>query len=238
MQVARNAAEFAEEMTMAPIAALNSALFARLLVVTAFWVAAWSAPSQAEGASESLMPVHEAYTNGDFDEVLARIESYQKRYPRHSLADSLFIAKHLAVVYGSNPQTREKGRYFMFRMLEMNPSADLVDMFISQDLDQTFEKVRKEFMVRQSREQKVKTSYALPSASSRLAASPAPSTSAPVEKSERSLPIPVAKETPKEGGKTWLWFAGGAAVVAGAVTAYYLTLNESTPGENHVMEGQ
>ncbi len=207
--------------------------FSRLLVI-AFGVAVWGAKAQADGISETLMPVHEAYTNGDFDEVLARIESYQKRHPRHSLSDSLFIAKHLAVVYGSNPQTREKGRYFMFRMLEMNASADLVDMFISQDLDQTFEKVRKEFLVRQNREQKNKAPYAAAQNSSTPRT--AVSTATPVDKPERTMPLPAVKETPQEGGKTWLWFAGGAAVVAGAVTAYYLTLNESTPGDNHVID--
>jgi hypothetical protein len=202
---------------------------------TRFWailvvcMAAFSGLTAAQSASPALMPVHEAYSNGDFEEVLARIEAYQNRHPRHSLTDSIFIAKHLAVVYASNPQTREKGRYFMFRMLEMNPSADLVDMFISQDLDQTFEKVRKEFLVRQSRDQKVKTPYApTPKATPTIASS--------TEKIERTQPIPVAEAAPKQSGKTWLWVTGGVAVVAGAVTAYYLTLDRTTEGDEHLLD--
>lgn len=189
----------------------------RLFAMTLIWMAGFSTLTPAQNAPEGLMAVHEAYSNGDFEEVLKRIEAYQKRYRGHSLSDSVFIAKHLAVVYASNPQTREKGRYYMFRMLEMNPSADLVDMFISQDLDEIFERVRKEFLVRQNRTQNVQTVHAPP---------PKP------EKAERTLPVPVAKAAPKPSNKTWLWIAGGAAVAAGAVTAYYLTLDTPSEGKN------
>ncbi len=187
------------------------------LALTLLWIAGITSVAPAQNAPEGLLPVHEAYSNGDFEVVLTRIEAYQKRHRSLSLSDSIFIAKHLAVVYASNPQTREKGRYYMFRMLEMNPSADLVDMFISQDLDETFEKVRKEFLVRQNRSQGVKTIHAPP---------PKP------EKGERTIPLPVAKAAPKPSSKTWLWVAGGAAVAAGAVTAYYLTLDHPSEGKN------
>jgi hypothetical protein len=214
---------------MSPVVFRKIPKWTRFWAVSTLWIAAFSSLVAAQVAPPALMPVHEAYTNGDFDEVLERIESYQKRHPRHSLSDSIFIAKHLAVVYASNPQTREKGRYFMFRMLELDPSADLVDMFISQEMDQTFEKVRKEFLVRQNREQKVKTAHApAPKATPTMASSP--------EKTERTLPMPVAEAEPKQSSKTWLWVTGGVAVVAGAVTAYYLTLDRTTEGDSHSLD--
>ena len=40
-------------------------------------------------------------------------------------------AKHLAVVYTANPQTREKGKYFMRRLPALLPTAKLVDMYVS-----------------------------------------------------------------------------------------------------------
>lgn len=190
--------------------------------MTAFWIAGILSLSPAQNVSKDLLPVHQAYSNGDFEEVMARIEAYQKRHPEHSQADSVFIAKHLGVIYASNPLTREKGRYYMFHMLEMNPSADLVDMFISQDMDEIFEKVRKEFFVRQNRSQSVKT------------VGPAPSKTTPIQtkQGERSIPLPVAQTAPKSGDKTWLWIAGGAAIVAGAVTTYYFTVSSPEEPKN------
>jgi hypothetical protein len=209
---------------MRKVPSLNQSLSTRFLALTALWVAGFAAVTPAQNASQALFAAHEAYTNGDFEVVLTHIEGYQKRHPRHSLADSIFIAKHLAVVHASNPQTREKGRYHMFRMLEMDPSADLVDMFISQDLDVMFEKVRKEFLVRQNRGQKALTPYA-PTPHSKVDPPKA-------EKVDRLPPAPIAEAAPKKSGNTWIWIAGGAAVAAGAVTAYYLTLNQTSEGKN------
>ena len=106
------------------------------------------------GQAERAVPlnqkdIHAAYNEGDFDKVTALIDGFNKSNKTYSRADSIFIAKHLAVVYSANPQTREKGRYFMYRLLEMMPSAELVDMFVSDEIDRIFDKVRKEFIARQ-----------------------------------------------------------------------------------------
>ncbi len=93
--------------------------------------------------------IHDLYNNGDFDPVVTVIEAFVQRNKTYSLSDSIFIAKHLAVVYSANPATREKGKYYMFRLLELLPSAKLVDMYVSDEVDRIFDKVREEFMVRQ-----------------------------------------------------------------------------------------
>ena len=93
--------------------------------------------------------IHDLYNNGDFDPVVTVIESFISRNKTYKHEDSIFIAKHLAVVYSANPATREKGKYFMFRLLELLPSAKLVDMYVSDEVDRIFDKVREEYMVRQ-----------------------------------------------------------------------------------------
>jgi hypothetical protein len=110
-----------------------------------------AAKSSADTAKETLDQgrIHDLYNNGDFDPVVTVIESFVQRNKTYSLADSIFIAKHLAVVYSANPATREKGKYYMFRLLELLPSAKLVDMYVSDEVDRIFDKVREEFMVRQ-----------------------------------------------------------------------------------------
>lgn len=190
------------------------------LIGLCLFLAAATETLNAQEAPEGLMAIHEAYANGDFDEVVRRAESFQESHPTHSLSDSIFVAKHLAVVYAANPRTREKGRYYMFRLLEMNPSADLVDMFVSEELDQTFEKVRKEFAIRQQREGR-------PPARTASAAPP----TATVTRTRP--PEQQAVTDPKEGGKAWLWITGGVVAAAAAVTVYFLTLEKPEAGSDH-----
>jgi hypothetical protein len=174
---------------------------------------------QAQEAPEGLMEIHEAYSNGDFDEVVRRVEVFQENKPQHSLSDSVFIAKHLAVVYAANPRTREKGRYYMFRLLEMNPTADLVDMFVSEELDQTFEKVRKEFSVRERRSNSTANGNLSDSPSRTISA-----TSPTHSQSTSSNSNRTQSAQKKESGRVWVWVTGGVVVAAAAVTLYFLTL--------------
>jgi hypothetical protein len=106
--------------------------------------------------------IHALYNNGDFDPVIEVLEGFMKRNKTYSHSDSVFIAKHLAVVYTANPGTRERGKYYMYRLLELMPSAKLVDMFVSDEVDRIFDKVREEFLVRQKHFGVDTTGLALP----------------------------------------------------------------------------
>jgi hypothetical protein len=48
----------------------------------------------------------------------------------------------------------------MFRLLNLQPSAKLVDMFVSDEIDKTFEKTREEFLVLQRTQAKNPSSLA------------------------------------------------------------------------------
>lgn len=88
--------------------------------------------------------IHGYYKDGDFDKVIRDLEGFQKSGRKCLHSDSLFLEKHLAVVYASNPATRELGRYHMHKLLDVFPSADLIDMFVGEEVDAVFDKVRKE----------------------------------------------------------------------------------------------
>jgi hypothetical protein len=92
--------------------------------------------------------IHHYYNEGDFDHVVAVIDSFTNSHKIYSHDDSIFIAKHLSVVYAANPATREKGKGYMYRLLDLMPSAKIVDMFVSDEIDRIFEKVREEYGVR------------------------------------------------------------------------------------------
>jgi hypothetical protein len=87
---------------------------------------------------------HDAYMNGEFESVLARIEAFRKEYPDHSREDSLFIARHLAVVLAADPRTVEAGKYWMHRLLLLSPKADLSGMYASEAIERMFQGMREE----------------------------------------------------------------------------------------------
>jgi hypothetical protein len=93
--------------------------------------------------------IHIIYSEGNFETVIAKIDSFTQANPTYGKDDSIFIAKHFAVIYTANPATREKGKGYMFRLLSLLPSAKIVDMFVSEEIDRIFEKVREEYVVRQ-----------------------------------------------------------------------------------------
>jgi hypothetical protein len=106
----------------------------------------------AMGAPKALDQgrIHAYYHDGEFDKVIHSLEAFSKSGKTCSSADSVFLEKHLAVVYAANPGTRELGRYHMFRMLDLAPGSDLLDMFVGEEVDGVFDKVRKEHALRLS----------------------------------------------------------------------------------------
>lgn len=92
--------------------------------------------------------IHAYYHDGEFDKVIRELEAFQKSGRACSHAESLFVEKHLAVVYAANPGTRELGRYHMFRILDIAPASDLLDMFVGEEVGGVFEKVGKEYALR------------------------------------------------------------------------------------------
>jgi hypothetical protein len=101
-------------------------------------------PGLCAAADLNRIAIHYQYSDGDFPAVIRSIDAFTQRRKAWSRDDSLFIAKHLGVVYAANPDTRELGRYHMVRLLELEPAADLSDMYVSDEIHEVFQRVRKE----------------------------------------------------------------------------------------------
>ena len=151
--------------------------------------------------------IHQAYNEGDFEMVLTNIEAFTKDAKEYGRADSIFIAKHLAVVYTANPQTREKGKYYMYRLLDLLPSAQLVDMYVSDEIDHIFDKVRAEFVNRQR-------SFGVDS--SRLSLPDKP-VGRDVDSAKAATPS--RKEAKIKPG---YWIAGGVGMMAGGILLFHM----------------
>jgi hypothetical protein len=88
--------------------------------------------------------VHDEYVNGNFETVVQRIDAFRKENPVHSRDDSIFIARHLAVVFAANPLTVEAGKHWMRGLLSLSPDADLSGMYVSAAIERMFLDVGKE----------------------------------------------------------------------------------------------
>lgn len=195
-----------------------------------------ASPSPAGGQALDQKAIHGAYNEGDFEKVTTLIETFTKANKAYTRADSIFIAKHLAVVYSANPQTREKGKYFMYRLLEMMPSAELVDMFVSDEIDRIFEKVRKEFLARQQ-------GFGVDSSQISMPDKPATGSAASAERSAAAQPKSGPSQEYLEGsradkGSFWkrngMWVAGGVGLAVAGTVAYLVYASDEPPQDRTI----
>ncbi len=84
------------------------------------------------------------YQNGDFEKIEPALKPILQPGAVGSRMDSLLAWKYLSVVYAANPKTREKGRYCMMRLLDTDPAADLLELYVSEDVYEIFSRARQE----------------------------------------------------------------------------------------------
>jgi hypothetical protein len=165
--------------------------------------------------------IHALYLQGDFRSVIAATDSFMLGGKPYSRADSVFIAKHLAVVYTANPATRELGREYMFTLLALLPTAMILDMFVSDEIDHIFGTVQEEYA-----QKRQALGNAPPSnlESSRYAVDKLDGTDPdPAGTAEQK---PVAKPLLSKGpSPVFFWVAGG--VTLAAVAGYYFLQSQS-----------
>ena len=89
------------------------------------------------------------YNDGDFENAISILAKVLKDKQLTQYSDSIFACKYLGVMLAANPDTREKGKYYLFRLLKLLPSANLVGMGVSDQIDSIFAKVRVEFSAQQ-----------------------------------------------------------------------------------------
>jgi hypothetical protein len=190
----------------------------------------------AAGKAEVLdqKKIHGDYNEGNFELVITAIEAFLRRNNAYSRGDSVFIAKHLAVVYSANPATREKGKYYMNRLLELMPSAKLVDMYVSDEIDRIFDKVREEFLARQ-RSFGVEGSMVVTPDKAPRNADEAGSADNPPAGGLADGSKPGKKSAKAGSSNSGIWIAAGTGVVAAGVLTYYLvTENEDNQAADKI----
>jgi hypothetical protein len=186
--------------------------------------------------------IHKEYEDGDFDGVIARIDAFKKNNPIYSKSDSLFIARHLAVVYAANPKTIEIGKHWMHQLLRLTPAADLADMYVNEEIDRIFDKVRREFVTRQHNFGVDTSKIVLPT----RIESPGNTTIDPGTREKPALapdPLQKANAQKKNVGrahqagadkkrKKWLWYGVAGTTMVALVTTYVILSKDSDDESN------
>lgn len=151
--------------------------------------------------------VHAIYLEGEFDEAAVILEkARQSAVLTHG--DSTFIFKHLGVIYAAREETREKGKYFMYKLLATEPVANILDMYASDMIYMVFNHVKAEFeasLERESRGQKYKS-----------------------KDSSQAAPNGNGISRAKPGHAGYWWF-GGTVLVAAAAGVGVLLYYEEPP---------
>jgi hypothetical protein len=178
-----------------------------------------AAPAQGS-AAESASPrldsarVHRLYLDGEFDAAIAILEDNLKETRQYRHEDSVFIFKHLGVMYAAQYETREKGKYYMHKLLSVEPTVRIMDMYASDMIYMIFKNIQEEF------EQNRELRSDMPRHAARADSMPARQ-SGPAAEDQPPRRDRTGEENPS-GKKAWVWTGAAVAAVAVGVGAYFL----------------
>jgi hypothetical protein len=178
------------------------------------------APAAKSAVSKEAPPldtakIHMVYLDGDFDQAMKSLEIQLKSKRPMTHAESVFVYKHLGVMYAANATTREKGKYFMYQLINIEPTAKILDMYASDMIHLIYRNVQEDYEMKRSKTARLYD--------------PAPAAPAPDTVKAAPAPAPVAAARPQSRSRTAYWVAGGAVAVVGVAGLLYIVLHDPQP---------
>lgn len=162
---------------------------------------------QVKAVPMDTAKIHEQYLEGDFDHAIRALEGDLKTKRTMTHAESVFVFKHLGVMYAAQQATRDKGKFYMSELIRIEPTAKILDMYASDMIHLIFRNVQEEFEVKRARLQ--------PQADT-IAAAPPPA-AAPAET------VPSSAQPASSSRKRTIFLAAaGATVAVGALALFFL----------------
>jgi hypothetical protein len=140
--------------------------------------------------------IHKLYLDGEFEAGIELLEQAIRENRAFTHADSVFFCKHLGVMYTATYETREKGKFYMRRLVMMEPTATILDMYASDMIYMIFKNIKDEID------------------QTRMRLKPALSDTQP------------RRDPKVSTGHPWIWAGAGAALVAVGATAYFILNEE------------
>lgn len=171
--------------------------------------------------------IHQTYLDGDFDLAIDLIETARKHGGPFSHADSVFIFKHLGVMYAAKYETRELGKQNMMQLLHTEPSARIMDMYASDMIYMIFKNIQDEFEMSRAR---------LARAEGHLRGNQAPGEvrDSMIGGNARGSRPPKGDEVSAANPRShaWMGWTAGALAAAGGVALYLHLAEEREPSRN------
>ena len=93
--------------------------------------------------------ISKAYFEGDFHRILPPLEAWRTSRAAKTHEDSIFVYKYLSVIYAADSTTRNKAESYMVQLLKLMPTIELVDMYISDNIEAIFKDVQEKFLKQQ-----------------------------------------------------------------------------------------
>ena len=150
--------------------------------------------------------------DGEFEPAIDRLEHILAEGLLKNHEDSVFAYKHLGVMYAAKYETMEKGKGYMYRLLAIEPSVKILDMYASEMIYMIFRNVQAEYQMR----------------TARIGGSGIP---VPLDTAKgKSLP-------PKDRNRNWQYWTAGTMVVVGAGISAYFLLQDGPAQPNHFKGG-
>lgn len=154
--------------------------------------------------------ISKAYFEGDFDLVVEALEAFRKIRPNPSREDRIYTYKYLSVIYAAAPETRAKAESYMYQLLKIMPSIELMDLYISDNIESIFNTVRLRF----EQQQRIGLDSGQGSRPATSAAKPVPAANPATSAAAGN------SKTSGEETSSWVWWTVGAVGIAAAVTGF------------------
>ncbi len=135
---------------------MPTSTFHRAFLVLGFLMA--SMATQAHGAFGFNLDgtldkdaISHSYFEGEFSRVLPPLEAYRQSFPGNAKKeDSIFVYKYLSVIYAADPKTRQKAESYMVQLIKLMPTIELIDLYISDNIESIFKNVKKSYEQQQA----------------------------------------------------------------------------------------
>jgi hypothetical protein len=157
--------------------------------------------------------ISKAYFEGDFHRILPPLEAWRSSRADKTREDSIFVYKYLSVIYAADSTTRIKAESYMVQLLKLMPTIELVDMYISDNIEAIFKDVQDKFLKQQ---QYVRNHDELGRPIG---------DSLPTHNQSQSEPLRSSRKA------QWVWWTVGGVGLAAVATATYFVMNEN-PGSD------
>lgn len=177
-------------------------------------------PERDNGLDTAL--IHKTYLDGDFEVAIDMIETARKHGGPFTHSDSVFIFKHLGVMYTAKYETRELGKQNMMRLLQTEPTARIMDMYASDMIYMIFKNIQDEFEVSQAKFIRAKENL---NGGSQSSASGGVGRGGAEERGGKP-PMENKVSDEKPSSKAWMGWTAAALAAAGGVTLYVLMAAE------------